>query len=219
MSEQNPIRSGIRAGEIVARNVSKSYGAVHFSKEVVQRLLVHDRARQADRDDRPVGLRQEHADPAARRLRAADQRHARPQRPAASTGPARDRLVLFQETALFPWMTTWDNILYGPRARGELTKETIEFAEFLLQKVGLPRFPQEIPDAALGRHAAARRARARHDQQPGSHDPRRAVPRPRRDDQGADVGILLGAVRREPRAPTSSSRPTSTRRFSSPTAC
>jgi hypothetical protein len=36
MSEQNPIRSSIRAGEIVARNVSKSYGAVHFSKEVVK---------------------------------------------------------------------------------------------------------------------------------------------------------------------------------------
>ena len=28
------------------------------------------------------------------------------------TGPDRGRLVLFQETALFPWMTTWDNILY-----------------------------------------------------------------------------------------------------------
>src|SRR5512144_88055 len=42
------------------------------------------------------------------------------------TGPARDRLVLFQESALFPWMTTWDNILYGPRARGELTAETRE---------------------------------------------------------------------------------------------
>ena len=36
------------------------------------------------------------------------------------TGPARDRLVLFQETALFPWMTTYDNVLYGPRAeRGD----------------------------------------------------------------------------------------------------
>ena len=29
------------------------------------------------------------------------------------TGPNRDRLVVFQETALFPWMTTWANILYG----------------------------------------------------------------------------------------------------------
>src|SRR5207248_11682049 len=55
-------------------------------------------------------------------------------------GPARDRLVLFQETALFPWMTTYDNILYGPRARGEVTAETLELAEFLLAKVGLSEF-------------------------------------------------------------------------------
>ena len=36
MSEANPIRSGIKAGEIVANRVSKSYGAVQFSKEVVR---------------------------------------------------------------------------------------------------------------------------------------------------------------------------------------
>src|SRR5450759_2808465 len=29
------------------------------------------------------------------------------------TGPGVDRLVVFQETALFPWMTTYDNIMYG----------------------------------------------------------------------------------------------------------
>ena len=28
---------------------------------------------------------------------------------------------MFQESALFPWMTTYDNIMYGPRARGEDT--------------------------------------------------------------------------------------------------
>jgi hypothetical protein len=31
MSEANPIRSGIKAGEIVASHVSKSYGAVRLS--------------------------------------------------------------------------------------------------------------------------------------------------------------------------------------------
>jgi NitT/TauT family transport system ATP-binding protein len=29
-------------------------------------------------------------------------------------GPASDRLVVFQESALFPWMTTYQNIIYGP---------------------------------------------------------------------------------------------------------
>ena len=36
MSEENLIKSTIRAGEIVVRDVSKSYGAAHFSKEVVK---------------------------------------------------------------------------------------------------------------------------------------------------------------------------------------
>jgi NitT/TauT family transport system ATP-binding protein len=61
------------------------------------------------------------------------------------TGPDRDRLVVFQETALFPWMTTYDNILYGPRARGEVTRETLDFAEFLLNKVGLQEFRNKYP--------------------------------------------------------------------------
>jgi NitT/TauT family transport system ATP-binding protein len=65
-------------------------------------------------------------------------------------GPARDRLVLFQETALFPWMTTYDNILYGPRARGEVTKETKDFAEFLLNKVGLQDFRHKYPTQLSG---------------------------------------------------------------------
>ena len=58
--------------------------------------------------------------------------------------------------------------------------------------------PQEVSDAAFGRHAAARRTRARDDQQSRGHDPRRAVPRARRDDEGADVGVLRRAVRGEP---------------------
>src|SRR6185436_3261089 len=66
------------------------------------------------------------------------------------TGPARDRLVLFQETALFPWMTTYDNILYGPRARGEVTPETLELAEFLLTKVGLQDFRNKYPTQLSG---------------------------------------------------------------------
>ena len=34
------------------------------------------------------------------------------------TGPGPDRGVLFQTPRLFPWLTTWQNVLYGPRARG-----------------------------------------------------------------------------------------------------
>jgi NitT/TauT family transport system ATP-binding protein len=66
------------------------------------------------------------------------------------SGPSRERLVVFQETALFPWMSTYDNILYGPRARGELTQQTLDFAEFLLNKVGLQEFRRKYPTQLSG---------------------------------------------------------------------
>jgi NitT/TauT family transport system ATP-binding protein len=58
--------------------------------------------------------------------------------------------VVFQETALFPWMTTYDNIMYGPRARGKDTPETRELAEALLQKVGLGAFRKKYPSQLSG---------------------------------------------------------------------
>ncbi len=66
------------------------------------------------------------------------------------TGPGVDRLVVFQETALFPWMTTYDNIMYGPRARGKDNAEARELAEFLLQKVGLTAFRKKYPSQLSG---------------------------------------------------------------------
>jgi NitT/TauT family transport system ATP-binding protein len=65
-------------------------------------------------------------------------------------GPGRDRLVLFQETALFPWMTTYDNIMYGPRARGEDSPEVRDQARFLLDKVGLKAFKTKYPTQLSG---------------------------------------------------------------------
>ena len=65
-------------------------------------------------------------------------------------GPGRDRLVLFQESALFPWMTSYENIVYGPRARGELTQNTLEFAEVLLERVGLQAFRHKYPAQLSG---------------------------------------------------------------------
>jgi NitT/TauT family transport system ATP-binding protein len=66
------------------------------------------------------------------------------------TEPGRDRLVVFQESALFPWMTTYDNIMYGPRARGQDTKEMRDRCEFLLDKVGLNRFRDKYPSQLSG---------------------------------------------------------------------
>jgi len=66
------------------------------------------------------------------------------------TGPGLDRLVVFQETALFPWMSTYDNIMFGPRARGEDTPEMRAVAEALLQKVGLAGFRKKYPSQLSG---------------------------------------------------------------------
>jgi NitT/TauT family transport system ATP-binding protein len=61
-------------------------------------------------------------------------------------GPGKDRLVVFQETALFPWMTTLQNVTYGPMVRGESGKKELEEeAMFLLRKVGLEEFRDKFP--------------------------------------------------------------------------
>src|SRR6476620_6461400 len=57
------------------------------------------------------------------------------------TGPAKDRMVVFQETALIPWQTTFQNVVFGPKLRGDMKrKELRQKAEELLKKVGLADF-------------------------------------------------------------------------------
>lgn len=65
-------------------------------------------------------------------------------------GPSRDRLVLFQETALYPWMTTQANVLYGPRARGEPASAAALAAEALIERVGLQAFATKYPTQLSG---------------------------------------------------------------------
>lgn len=61
-------------------------------------------------------------------------------------GPAPERLLVFQETALFPWMTALENVMYGPVVRGELERAKIrEKALELLKTVGLAQFADKYP--------------------------------------------------------------------------
>lgn len=142
-------KSRVDAGEIVSAHVYKSYGAAQFRKDVVKDCsFVIERSKLTVMIG-PSGCGKS----TLIRLLAGFERptdgsitlDAEP-----ITGPGRDRLVLFQETALFPWMTTYDNILYGPRARGEITKQTLELAEFLLNKVGLQDFRRKYPTQLSG---------------------------------------------------------------------
>jgi NitT/TauT family transport system ATP-binding protein len=139
----------IRPGELAVRGVSKSYGAGQFRKEVVRECSFTIERGKLTVMIGPSGcgkstmirLLAGFEAPTTGRVEL-DGRHV--------TGPSRDRLVLFQETALFPWMTTWDNILYGPRARGEMGTETLAFADFLLHKVGLHEFRGKYPGQLSG---------------------------------------------------------------------
>src|SRR5213592_316516 len=55
--------------------------------------------------------------------------------------PGRHRLVMFQESALFPWLDVIGNIMFGLRLKPGLTnKERFEIARFFLQLVGLEKF-------------------------------------------------------------------------------
>ncbi len=62
------------------------------------------------------------------------------------TAAGRDRMVVFQETALFPWLTTYQNIVFGPKLRGEMSAaELMAEGQRLLTKVGLSEFRDKYP--------------------------------------------------------------------------
>ena len=65
-------------------------------------------------------------------------------------GPSWDRLVVFQESALLPWLTTYENIMFGPKARGFNKKQLGQRAEELLVRVGLKDFRDKYPTQLSG---------------------------------------------------------------------
>ncbi len=149
MSDASTPRPVISAGEIAVDAVSKSYGAAGFQKEVVRGCSFTVERGKLTVMIGPSGCGKStlirlvagFEQPSSGTIKLDGQ---------AITGPSRDRLVLFQESALFPWMTTYDNILYGPRARGEVTPDVLQFAEFLLNKVGLQDFRKKYPTQLSG---------------------------------------------------------------------
>jgi ABC-type nitrate/sulfonate/bicarbonate transport system ATPase subunit len=66
------------------------------------------------------------------------------------TGPGSDRGMVFQDYALFPWMTVRENVSFGPRQRrlpqDEIRKTTDEFVKM----VGLERFADRYPSQLSG---------------------------------------------------------------------
>jgi len=57
------------------------------------------------------------------------------------TEPGADRMMMFQESALFPWLNVIENVLFGLKLKPNLTRnERFEVAEFYLRLVGLEKF-------------------------------------------------------------------------------
>src|SRR5687767_2670956 len=57
------------------------------------------------------------------------------------TGTGFERMMMFQESALVPWLDAVGNVLFGLKPKPKLTaKERHEVAEFYLKLVGLEKF-------------------------------------------------------------------------------
>ncbi len=56
-------------------------------------------------------------------------------------GPGRDRMVMFQEPALFPWLDVFSNVMFGLKLKPSLSpSEREEVARYYLKLVGLEGF-------------------------------------------------------------------------------
>jgi NitT/TauT family transport system ATP-binding protein len=75
-------------------------------------------------------------------------------------GPGTDRGIVFQEYALFPWLTVRQNILFGLEQRNLSTEERKQITERLIGIIGLngfeDRYPRELSGGMKQRVAIAR---------------------------------------------------------------
>ncbi len=65
-------------------------------------------------------------------------------------GPLRDRIVVFQEAALFPWLTVLENVEFGLKIAGVAEKERRDKAIEAIKMVHLARFVNAHPHQLSG---------------------------------------------------------------------
>ena len=64
--------------------------------------------------------------------------------------PSPSRCVVFQEPALFPWLTVLDNVVFGPKARGQAAADYRPRAAQIIEQVGLRGFEASYPAELSG---------------------------------------------------------------------
>ena len=68
----------------------------------------------------------------------------------AVTGPGRGKGVVFQQHALFPWLTARRNIAFGAKSRGLGPAESDREADQLLELIGLSAYGERYPSQLSG---------------------------------------------------------------------
>ena len=64
--------------------------------------------------------------------------------------PGPDRGIVFQDYALFPWLTVYENIAFGPRHRGLADSEVKSITDKFIEMVGLAAFAKHYPSQLSG---------------------------------------------------------------------
>ena len=64
--------------------------------------------------------------------------------------PSPRRAVVFQEPALFPWLSVYDNVVFGPKTQGKPGAEYHARARQILEQVGLSGFASNYPAELSG---------------------------------------------------------------------
>lgn len=132
-------------GTVELRNVSIGYGEAWEHQEVIRDLSLEIPAGQLTAVIGPSGCGKttlvnliagfEHPDKGEILLNGR-----------AVSRPSHDRMVVFQETALLPWLTAAQNVAFGPKIRGELRGDELSRQiNRLLDKVGLTEFKDKYP--------------------------------------------------------------------------
>ena len=144
-STESKKNKNLSSSRVDMKNVSKAYGETWDSEEVLQNISV----------DFPAGELTVIVGPSGCGKSTLVNLLAGFERPDAGevsvdgklvTGPAQDRMVVFQETALIPWQTTLENVTFGPKMRGEKKGRSLDDeAKELLIKVGLGEFIHKFP--------------------------------------------------------------------------